>query len=256
MYFRGQPQIMRQLGIYLPELYESGGMALLAVAPSGWGKTTLCLLSCNYLCPTGHFQFVQPDERTGLIEFKPEYRVHFIDEVHKLSVPEMLYPIIDQGQHVIFMATNDSGVLPEALVNRATPLVFQPYSQADLIEITYKAFGYVIAESELLKIIEAGHANPREIVKLCQRLRMYVKANGVPEDLTPVLRETFGIINGIDITGQRYLDFLAHVGGKASIDTIAAGLHVSRTFLLYQVEPPLLYQGKIQISAKGRVLVR
>jgi len=254
MLFRGQPAIMNQLSIYLPYLdrERDAGMAFMVTGPSGMGKTRLCFQCCNYLEPKGRYQYELPGN--GTIKLNTSVRVNFIDEIHLLKEPEILYPYLDRNDRIIFLATNDSGELPEALINRCTPLIFAPYSNEDLIGIARGIYTYQVDETFMEKIVRAGFNNPRQIVYLSSRLVMYTKLYGIPTDLDSVLYNTFGVKDGVDTTGQRYLDFLRHVGGKASLDTLSAGLHISKTMILFQVEPPLLYQGKIQISSKGRIL--
>jgi Holliday junction resolvasome RuvABC ATP-dependent DNA helicase subunit len=257
MYFQGQPALMRQLGLFLPNLLEHTTEALniLLNGPSGWGKTRLALLSCNYLCPNGDFEISVP--RDGRISFNEDFRVHFIDEVHKLQDPETLYHTLDSNRFVVFMATNELDGLLEPLINRCVPLTFEPYSMGDLIEITksYMDVSIDLPEEFYPEIVNAGLENPRVIASLAKRLSLYIKRNGVPDSITRVLKEFFGIQDGIDANGTRYLDALSALGGRASLDTLAGYLHMNKGLLLYQVEPVLLHKRLIQIGRAGRSLV-
>jgi Holliday junction resolvasome RuvABC ATP-dependent DNA helicase subunit len=253
MFFRGQPAIMRQLQVYLPMLYEDPTLSMhfFLSGPSGWGKTRLALLCCNFIQPDGMFEISTPVE--GRIDFDRNIRVHFVDEVHDLEHPTELYPLLDRGNFVVFFATNEGGSVPEPLINRCTPLTFAPYSEDDLIEIAREYYKFPVSREFLLEIVNAGCSNPRMIISVARRLSMFTKVNGIPQDIVHVIKEVFGIVNGIDTTGQRYLSVLQELGGRASIDTLAAVLHVNRNLLLYQVEPILLHLKKIQITSKGRV---
>lgn len=254
MRFIGQSSIMKQLGIYLPYLYQAeDGESFLVTGPSGFGKTRLCFLSCNYLTDSGKYQYCVPKE--GKIEFDPSVRVHFFDEIHTLENPEFLYPILDSKKYVIFLATNESGNLVEPLVNRCIPLIFQNYSIEELREIVKSYFPYKIPDSDLDEIIKAGAENPRVITILARRLNMYIKGRGMPKDIKSVIQDIFGIQDGLDISARRYIEFLTRIGGRASIETLCAGLHINRSAILYQIEPILLYSNKIRITSKGRVLV-
>lgn len=257
MFFQGQPGLIRQLGIYLPYLAknESIGMNFLLSGPSGWGKTRLGLLCCNFLCPDQNFGLYTPDKKTGDVKLEKDLRVHFIDESHTLTDYEYMYQIMDSGKYVFFFATNEAGGLLEPFVNRCVPLVFEPYPLEDLIDIVREHFPYDVSEDDLNEIVKAGCSNPRIIISLARRLTIYSKQNGLPADIKGVLRNTFGIVNGIDAIGQRYLDTLQELGGRASLDTISGVMHTNRGELLYRVEPILLHLKKIQISPKGRLLL-
>ena len=119
MYFFGQGHIMKQLDSILPWLYEdtSRSMNILIRGPSGWGKTRMAFMICNYLTG-GKFEYCLGDN----LVFNTKQRVHFIDEVHLLKDPEPLYPLMDEGKYVIILATNDVDILKEALSNRCTQM--------------------------------------------------------------------------------------------------------------------------------------
>jgi Holliday junction resolvasome RuvABC ATP-dependent DNA helicase subunit len=221
-------------------------------APSGYGKTRMALLMCNYLCRDGKFNYILCDR--GEHKFNPQYRVHFYDEVHKLENPEFLYPIMDSRKYVIILATNESGNVLEPLWNRCVPLLFSDYSTEELRYIIRRAFPYNVDDAFIDAVVEAGSRNPRVILSITHRLCTYVRQRGIPTDITEVLRNFFGIEDGLDIASRRYITYLQTVGGRASIDTLSSGLHLSKSTLLYQVEPILLYRKLIQITSRGRIL--
>jgi Holliday junction resolvasome RuvABC ATP-dependent DNA helicase subunit len=161
---------------------------------------------------------------------------------------------MDLHQHVIILATNESGNVLEPLWNRCVPLVFNDYSIEELRYLVRGVFQYKVSDEFLDAIIEAGARNPRVILSLSKRLCIYVRQIGVPSDIKEVLRSFFGIEDGLDIAAQRYILYLQTVGGRASIDTMSSGLHLSKSTLLYQVEPILLYKKLIQITSRGRIL--
>ena len=107
-------------------------MNFLMRGPSGWGKTRMSFMICNYLTG-GDFDYQLAGDN---FYFNEETRVHFIDEIHLLQTPEVLYPKMDSGKYVILLATNDAALLTEALVNRCTQFNFQPYTLEELREIT------------------------------------------------------------------------------------------------------------------------
>ena len=99
---------MNQLKDILPHLYENDvGMNILMRGPSGWGKTRMSFMICNYLTG-GNFEYCLGDK----LLFTDTVRVHFIDEVHLLEHPETIYPKMDSNKYVIVIATNDVASLP------------------------------------------------------------------------------------------------------------------------------------------------
>lgn len=230
-------------------------MNFLLRGPSGWGKTHLSLLICNYLSP-GSFDYCLGNE----LVFHDEVRVHFIDEVHLLEHPEVLYPKMDSGRYVIVVATNDVAVLPEALVNRCTEFVFQKYRPEELREITQDALKKKLPDELLDYLIESCGYNPRIILGLSNRLNIILSRRTDAlkslslEEFKEFLLVNFGIKDGLDTMSSRYIEALASVGGTASLQTIALLTHIDQNTLKMYVEPILLYKQLLTISSKGRKL--
>lgn len=259
MYFIGQPHIMRQLADILPYLYESGdGMAISLRGPSGWGKTRLAFMICNYLSkPGGDFTYCLGDN----VVIDTSKRVHFVDEIHLMEHPETLYPLIDSKKYVFVFATNDVALLNEALANRCAEFIFDKYSKEELREIARTCLSTELPDDFIDYIVESGSGNPRIIKNYINRLNIMLIRNksalsGI--DLVgfkSVMEYVFGIQDGMDILCQRYIAALKDVGGTASIQTLSTYLHVDQNTLKYHVEPALLYKSLIKITSKGRSLV-
>lgn len=255
MNFRGQPHIMRQLGALLPELYthmNSCGETFLFRGPSGYGKTRIALLTANYLSGR-NFQMCLGNGFT----FNPDIWVHLIDEVHLLSPPEILYPIIDSRKYIIIMTTNDIAELAEPLVNRSIDLIFNNYSAEDLRIIISESTSLSLPNQYLDYIIKCGSGNPRICLGLIRRLEAMLRSGGdisTIDKFTAYIENMMGIKDGMDTLVQRYVNVLESLGGTASIDTLAVMLHVDKATLRSQVEPALMYRNLIRISSKGRML--
>jgi Holliday junction resolvasome RuvABC ATP-dependent DNA helicase subunit len=257
LYFIGQPHIMNQLKDILPHLYENTevGMNILMRGPSGWGKTRMSFMVCNYLTG-GNFDYCLGDK----LMFNDSIRVHFIDEVHLLEHPEVIYPRMDSGRYVIIIATNDVALLPEALSNRCVEFIFDRYSNLELREIAGMNLIVKIPVEFLDYMIESGGGNPRIIKNLAGRLNIVltrhpnILAGLNLEQFKLLLKETFGIVDGMDIMCNRYIACLVSLGGTAALGTISAYVHIDQNTLKYYVEPILLYKNKIKISSKGRSL--
>ena len=258
MKFIGQPVIIEQLKEFLPYLYKNKdkGLNFMLRGPSGWGKTTMAFMMCNYLTD-GNYQYCLGDD----VKFSPAFRVHFIDEVHLIAHPEVLYPFMDSGKYVVILATNDVSVVPEALSNRCTvSLTFDDYSQEDLRMICSTKLNSHIAIELLDYIIESAGRNPRVIDSIARRLNIIlinkpsILDNLAVHEFKYLMEKLFGIKNGMDTACTRYLTALKKLGGTASLQTISSYIHIDQNTLKFSVEPVLLYKGKIQITSKGRIL--
>lgn len=251
MFFRGQRHIINQLKLILPQMYEQHlpGNFLLR-GRSGYGKTKLAFSMAQYLA--GHdFSFCMGDN------FKLDRRfwVQIVDEVHLMKDPEPLYPLLDRGEFVFILCTNDQAPLKEPLINRCTDFHFTEYDENDLVEIVLDLL--TVGREQALAIVKAGGGNPRLITKLCQRLKLLSMGNTtILRDIEATLREVIGVEDGLDIAARDYLRVLSQLGGRASLPTICSMLHLDEATVRAQVEPVLLWNKKIQITSRGREVLR
>lgn len=248
--FVGQRSIVNQLDFIIPQIQKGENINLFMRGPSGYGKTTLALGICNSIAPDGRFTFLIP--KGGDIELPLNRRVIFIDEIHTLSSPEFLYPIMDSGKHIFILATNEDGNVKEPLMNRCISFIFTEYTQEELRQIT--KLSYDTNDNRLDKIIDLAGRNPRQIRTLGRRLSMYEKTYGKIDDFDYVLENIFGYKDGLDELSRSYLSKLEELGGRASIEALARGMHVDINTCKYLVEPILLYKNLITISQRGRSL--
>jgi Holliday junction resolvasome RuvABC ATP-dependent DNA helicase subunit len=252
MTFIGQKHIMEQLTFLLPAMAGGENLSLLFRGPSGYGKTTLALKSCNYLCKNFIFDFVIPIE--GGIRLDLNNRVHFIDEVHTLDNPETLYPLIDSKKFIFIFATNEDSKIKEPLVNRCINLILMEYSQEELRSIAKESFP-TNNESMLDKIIDLSSRNPRQIHSIGRRLCLYHRTFKLNDDnFDEVLERVFGYRDGMDELSRLYLQKLRDLGGRASVELLSKSMHVDTNTLRYMIEPGLLYKKLISVTSKGRSL--
>jgi Holliday junction resolvasome RuvABC ATP-dependent DNA helicase subunit len=246
---------MNQLKFILPDLYLStSGANILLRGPSGYGKTTLALEICGYLSGSC-FEFYLANSS----KFRFKKRVVFIDEVHRLSDFEFLYPIMDLNKFVFVFATNQDGNLPEAFSNRCYEFILDNYTDDALILITKEACNFKVSNKSLLEIVRSGNNNPRIIKSICSRLSAYFRVNSISNteeiDYTNLIRELFNIENGLDTLCQRYLEVLNNVGGTSSLSLLKSILHVDDFTLKNAVEPVLISKNLIKITSKGRTVI-
>jgi Holliday junction resolvasome RuvABC ATP-dependent DNA helicase subunit len=256
MFFIGQEDIILQLGDILPYIKENReGTNLLFRGPSGYGKTELSKKCCNFLVGDA-YEFCLGNH----LSFNTEFWVHFIDEVHLLEHPEVLYPIMDAGEYVFVLATNFDSILPEALTNRCKNFTFTEYSTEDLMEIFQSHSKLKYPENVMLHIIDVAGRNPRIMIKtFIDTLKMhYRRQSNIPnnaEEIVADIDRMFGIDGGLDRVQRHYLDTLENLGGRASVNVLASSARLDVNTMKYQIEPALLYKGLIKISSKGRELV-
>lgn len=247
MYFTGQPQIINQLKLILPEVFTSHiGINFLLRGKSGYGKTKLAFSMAQYLAGP-NFGYCMGDR----LVVDRRYWVHIIDEVHLLADPEELYPLLDGGEFVFILCTNDQSPLKEPLINRCTDLHFVEYEHADLVTIVKNLIPVTDEQAEI--VIKASGGNPRLITKLCQRLILILRAKkDTLENLEAVLTDVIGVVDGLDVAAREYMRVLNELGGRGSLSTISAMLHLDEATLRAQVEPVLLWNKKIKITSRGR----
>lgn len=254
MRFLGQRTIMNQLRLLLPEISGGNiGANILIRGPSGWGKTRLATLICNWLVGTD-YQFSIADKS----EFNANTRVHLVDEAHLIAEPEIYYSYMDSGKYVIVFTTNSVSPIPEALANRCYNFNLEPYSFEELVAMAKEDLWDVIPEDCWNELIIAGNSNPRVLLAIVKRINLYQKSVKKIESIDEfrvVLGEYVGIINGLDEASRRYLELLKRLGGLAGLDTMATLLHINKDALRLEIEPALLEKRLIKITSKGRSLL-
>lgn len=261
MYFIGQKPIMEELSHILPRAItdESYNPSLLFLGKSGHGKTDMGIKVAKYLAGN-KFLFLLSKDAQSIVDHMNgcNVRVVLIDEVHLTEPIELLYPYIDRGNRILLFTSNQGHLLNEALRNRCINLQFQPYSSEELIAITRSKYPKIrdCSDEIPLAIVSASNNNPRVITQLCRRLDT-ILGGVVPrsvDDINQILNTVINIQDGLDINCRLYLTELNRLGGTASLDSISMALGLSRDLVKYEIEPILMYQGKIIITSKGRTL--
>lgn len=262
--FIGQNKILKELDIMVEVARENKDFSIniLFQAPSGYGKTTLGLKFGNAISNkfiegkfvTSGFQYMLGD----INALNPTNRVLFIDEVHLLEIPEEIYPLMDSEEHIFILATNEFAGLKEPLVNRCIKFQFEKYSDDDLINIARNNLRIYseVPDDFYTEIIKGGKKNPREIIVLCRRLNILLRKYPIEnkEDLIKVLSEIINIKGGLDYNSRMYLEVLGKIN-IGSLKTISNMLGLQETAIKYEIEPYLLYLGKIKITSRGRELI-
>lgn len=256
MEFIGQKNIIKELGYLLSDVLDGRNYNILFRAPSGFGKTRLGLLCLNYLGLSESRYYIPNSKGEIEEEINLEKRFHFIDEIHILETPEILYPIMDSRKYTFILASNESGNLKEPLINRCVPFIFAPYTKDELIQMVKNHLEmFHLSDDLILEITERCKNNPRIIKINCERLSYIMRNRGVPRDkndllsiLENIMHIKYGGLNRLD---EIYLDYLRRVE-RASLNTISSGTGLDKNLILTEIEPLLLNLGHIKITSKGR----
>lgn len=254
MDFIGQTKVVREVTLLSVSTAEGNNHNILFSAPSGFGKTTLALI---FLRGKG----LERSSIGGPPEFRYDKskRYIFLDEIHMLKDPEFLYSDLDSGLNTYILATNETGLLKEPLINRCIVLEFGEYTDTEAITIINNLMGFTLPDPILEILLQVTSKVPRQMKMICTRLQYIFRTHGVPTNAEAFL-ELLSSIMDLDERGynpmqRRYLEYLNTIGGSASITTISNGLRVPKSTLLREVEPRLLYDKKLFISSKGRTLL-
>lgn len=253
--FIGQERIRRELYYLLQEIKKGNNFNLLFRAPSGHGKTRLATILLN---ETGEkWKYYLPNRRYVSVDTKT--RSNFIDEIHILKVPEILYPLMDRKTNMIVLASNESGDLKEPLVNRCIPFIFDPYADGEMAQIINNDLRKWELHSELIwELVKVVKRNPRNAKVLCARLEYVFGNTTVPRtvlQLRTLLSDILNIEDGMNAFERRYLEYLQNAGGQSSLNRIVWGTRLDENTIVRDVEPALIMAGKIRISSRGRELL-
>ena len=256
MKFIGQNRINMELDMILPQLVEKDipNVNFLLRGKSGYGKTTLGLGICNFLSK-GEFQYMIGDNISRL---DTEFRIIFIDEVHLLEIPEVLYPTLDKKENIFIFASNEFANLKEPLVNRCIVYTFEDYNEMELKEIAKLNLTNNNYTDEMLSLIcSSSNNNPRKIRNLCGRLNAMgnkISINNI-EELDYVVEKIIGIVDGLDPMCLKYLEILERLS-TSSLENISRITGISKTTIQTEIEPVLLYKNRISITSKGRSFIK
>lgn len=262
-HFIGQEARIPELAILIDQAKAGTGMNILLMASSGHGKTMLGSIIVQYLDPSHTSSFYYIPNKQGIINFQENARIHFIDEVHLLKTPELLYEYMNDNRYIFILATNEFYELAEPLRNRCYPIEFLPYSKDnlhDLVKITLKRKKIQVSNSISKKISLFGRNNPRILIKLTERLAFIFKQKGIPDNVTKLIKIIWEILHiktgGFTELDTRYLKFMEEIGGIASIRTISGGTDIPTTVILEDIEPFLISKKLLRITSQGRKLIK
>lgn len=293
----GQSRLKSLLARIVANVQASGRPLdhMLIVGASGTGKTTIAQVAAHELGRTV-YQVKAPVTHAVLAELARvccDGDVVIVDEIHQqvsgdrrgvnqAADPEDFYHIMEdrrlptEGSMIAFPAvtfmgaTTDSGLLPEAFLNRfPLQLTLDPYADEDMARLAVanaQALGLSIADAAALAIGRASRRNPRQVnsyVRNCAALGVASITRDVAVEVICDLNGT--TLDGLTMDMQAMLRCLLRsrrenrkgdVTYQASVNTIATALGHSRDTKAVSlfVEPFLIAEGYVNVTHGGRQL--
>jgi Holliday junction resolvasome RuvABC ATP-dependent DNA helicase subunit len=259
--FIGQTNIITELSLQAEAIRAGENFNILFEASSGHGKSTLAYLFLNYIDPGFKSTFKYRISKTG-INFKPQARFHFIDEVHTLTMPETIYEHLSSERYVFLLATKYYDTLEEPLRNRCLQFVFEEYTKEQLAQIAFIEFlkrNLIDVPPEwCLALAEYCRGTPRIVKELAVRVSIIVRYSSDYSFEGSIHDLMYNILGteegGVTTRDRQYLNALDSLGGVASLARIQAVANLPLKVIIEEIEPFLIRKGLLNIDSKGRSL--
>src|SRR4030067_2953174 len=105
----GQNKLKQEIALYTQNIKDDNNLNILIRGSSGYGKTHIAKVMCNYIGIEQCFLYLGEDAYF----LNKNYRISILDEAHEIKEPEQLYPIMDNGDYTFIVLTNEYGELKE-----------------------------------------------------------------------------------------------------------------------------------------------
>lgn len=230
--------------------------------PAGSGKTYIAEEVLVEICGGEFTRQLPANSRNKFIfpQYAEKYFGHFVDEVHTIKNVEAMYPILDSNKYVFVLASNEAGILPEALTSRCFVYSLEPYSVeeiAQIIMIHGRKIKFRITYETALLIAEKSRLSPRIGEQYLDRIRFMISAGQYRKTVRGINAafKDVGIYKGgYTVYDIRYLQLLNELG-RASLDTLSKTLKIDKSTIQNEIEPFLLDKGHIEIGRGGRKII-
>lgn len=249
--FIGQEPIVSELEIILssriplPHILFYGGW--------GMGKTTLARLVANSI---GTHSYNVGTQKNPI--FPDYFPVHIIDEIHSLSRPEKLYPIMENK--IFIGCTTNIGKMDLPLRSRFVEFTFLDYSEEEIekiIKVATKNHYKQLDGESLQEIAQRSRGVPRTAINLAFRVIRFLEVNKLEpnEEVIDKICNYYGIDEiGLTPQDREYLSVLKNAERPIGLKTLSSmsGLDINTITLV--IEPFLLKLGFIIVTSSGRIL--
>lgn len=291
--FRGQERVKEAVlvAIHAAQQRNEALDHTLFYGPPGLGKTTLSHLIAQAMGGSLHLAsgttLTKVADLAALLTSLSPYDVLFIDEIHRLpkNVEETLYPAMEDFKLDIVLGKGPSArvvrldIPPFTLVGATTKFgslsapfrdrfglvhrvnYYEPGELSGILQQAAKKLDLHLPEEIAYLLARRSRGTPRIALKLLKRVRdiaQLAQSQAVEElHLAEALRLQEVDEEGLDEHDRQYLLVLKEKfkGGPVGVQTLAAALSEDPVTLEEVVEPYLIQIGKIQRTARGRVLV-
>ncbi|MEZ6195727.1 MAG: Holliday junction branch migration DNA helicase RuvB [Planctomycetota bacterium] len=289
--FVGQPQVKRNLAVYIAAARERGDPLdhLLLSGLPGLGKTTLAEIVAREMGGTLHTTsgpaLDKPGDLAGLLTNLERGDVLFVDEIHRLpaQVEEFLYSamedfaidiVLDQGPRArsvridvapftLVGATTREGLLSPPFRDRFGVLErLEPYPVEDLTQILARSARLleVALDAEgALALARNARGTPRIANRFLRRIRDLAQVERAAAVDPELVRRGLAML-GVDDDGllrvdRRVLETIASAGGiPVGLKTLAITVGEDERTLEDVYEPHLIRRGLILKTPRGRIL--
>lgn len=259
--YLGQGRVLRELSVIANAIKQGENVNILIQAPSGHGKTILAHLFLEYLDKERNNSFKYLPNKTGDITIRREVRFHFVDEVHRLSSPESIYPLLDSEEFSFIFTTNEYDKLKEPLINRCIVLLLEKYSievLAWIVKTVLEKRGINLEHSWYTELAHYCRGNPRIAKATATRLAFAFQQLTLPETLEELHQFMLQLLgatkDGLTPQDRNYLEALQMCKGTASLKTLVGITNIPGKAIEDNIEPFLISKGLITITSRGRQL--
>lgn len=245
--FKGQPEAVAKVEPFLKVAHFPH--ALITGEP-GIGKTTFA----RWIAGRRAEQYTELHCPVHLDQM-PATGVVFLDEIHRVTKPEWLYPIMDNVTVTILGATTRPENLDPALTSRfgTMRIKLRRYTNADMVSILWamiRGGDHLdlpdVSDEHIEMLAGASAGNPRQLESIVK----YAKALGTydPQVVLSAARVT---PDGLTESHIDILVALKKIGRAAGLDTLARHTFIDPD-TIQDCERYLLEKGLIKLTPSGR----